>query len=341
MALLPTLRSSCRALAASGSVGIAQSRALWAPFCLWDAFQFSSSGRQQDQEVNKKGTKGQLSLCISSIRFRSGLLLGASVFLGRLPAAAAHASTTAGAASARPTSRKGTAHPMSVIGISLQTYFSIQHVQAASYFAHRASRMEKRSAGSFDPRLQVAVVGYAASALFTTVAFLEALAAELYADAVKPDGGHLSALDPKALSSIAELAKAGSVEKAPVMSRFDRLLTAAGLQPVSRGCDPGQAVAIAIRLRNELVHYKAEFFDMGTAGMVRAGSFFESSLPQQIRGRFKSRHCSGGAADRWLGAGCAKWAFSSAVAYTDQVFARLGVTPLYDHVRQNFFAMEQ
>jgi hypothetical protein len=203
-----------------------------------------------------------------------------------------------------------------LIGLSLQTYFSIQHVQAASYFSQRAARLERfASKQSRLPNLDVAVMGYAASALFTTTAFLEALVNELFADAAKPDGGHLSALDPKTRSLIAQLGQTESVERAPAMSKFDILLRAAGLQPVPRDSCPGQDLATAVRLRNELVHYKAEWFDMGAPGMVRPGSFLESKLAQQIQGRFSERPGATGA-DRWLGSGCAEWAVTNAVAYT-------------------------
>ena len=151
-----------------------------------------------------------------------------------------------------------------LLGLSIQTYYSIQHVQAAAYFVRRASRLERRSAATPGcPRLNVAIQGYASSSLFTIVAFLEALANELFADAAKSDGGHLSVLDPQIRKLIAELGQIESVEKASVMSKFDVLLRAAGLQPVPKDRTPGQDLATAIRLRNELVHYKAEWFDIG------------------------------------------------------------------------------
>lgn len=227
-----------------------------------------------------------------------------------------------------------------LVGLSIQTYYSIQHVQAAAYFVRRASRLERRSAVTPGcPRLNVAIQGYASSSLFTMVAFLEALANELFADAAKADGGHLSDLDPQIRKLIAELGQIESVEKASVMSKFDVLLRAAGLQPVPRDRTPGQDLATAIRLRNELVHYKAEWFDMGTPGMVRPGNFSESRLAQQIRGRFNARHGAKGP-DSWLGGGCAKWALANAIAYTDEVFSRLSITPLYEHVRSELASAE-
>lgn len=225
-----------------------------------------------------------------------------------------------------------------IVGMSLQTYFSIQHVQAAAYLANRAVRLERRSAAFIPtPALEVAVKSYAASSLFATVAFLEALANELFADAAQLDGGHLSSLEIAKRSLIAELGQTESVERAPVMSKFDILLRAVAVQPVAKDKNPGQDLSTVIRLRNELVHYKAQWFDTGTPGMVRPGSFTESKLANQIQGRFNDRPGLK-SVDSWLGGGCATWGLRCAVAYTDEVFAQLGIAPLYEHVRASLEA---
>ena len=75
-----------------------------------------------------------------------------------------------------------------IIGIGLQTYYSIQHVQAAAYMARQAARVEADLTGDTAPEA-VALKAYVSSALFSSVAFLEALVNEIYADAIRPDGG--------------------------------------------------------------------------------------------------------------------------------------------------------
>ncbi len=223
-----------------------------------------------------------------------------------------------------------------ITGISLKTYFSIQHVQAAAYFSRRTTRIERRKSPDLDNALRVASRGYVATTLFTAVAFLEALANELYADAEMPDGGHLKSLDPNFRRLIAEIGSVESVEKSPVMSKFDLMLRAANREPLDKGSSPSQDVATMIRLRNELVHYKAAWFDVGTEGYVRPGSLMDSKLSQQISGKFKFRTGSTGGleADSWMGCGCTQWAVTSTVSYADAVFQRLGVPPIYNHVRQ-------
>lgn len=219
------------------------------------------------------------------------------------------------------------------MGIGLQTYYSIQHVQAAAYLTRRAARVEANLTGDTAPEA-VELKAYVSSALFSSVAFLEALANEIYADAIRPEGGHLSTLDERDRSMIAELGEIDSVQRASILSKYDILLRAAGKSPLPSDGDPHRATATVIRLRNEIVHYKASFFDVGTEGMVRAGSFHTSKLPHQIKGRFEPRkNARGLCGDAWLGHGLAQWSVITTVAYADAIFAALGVTPYYDHVR--------
>jgi hypothetical protein len=220
-----------------------------------------------------------------------------------------------------------------VIGFGLQTYYSIQHVQAAAYLTRRAARIEADLTDETSADA-VALKAYVSSVLFSSVAFLEALANEIYADALRPEGGHLSELEERDRAMIACIGETDSVQRASVLSKYELLIRAAGKSPLPSDRDPHQAAATVIRLRNEIVHYKASFFDVGTEGMVRAGSFHQSKLPQQIKGKFEPRRgASATSGDAWLGYGVAQWAITSSIAYADAVFSTLGLRPYYDHVR--------
>lgn len=227
-----------------------------------------------------------------------------------------------------------------IVGIGLQTYYSIQHVQAAAYLTRRAAKIEADLTDETSPEA-VALKAYVSSALFSSVAFLEALANEIYADAIRPEGGHLSELEERDRAMIAGLGEAEPVQKASILSKYDLLLRAAGKSPLPTDRDPHQATATIIRLRNEIVHYKASFFDVGTEGMVRPGSFYQGKLPQQIKGKFEPRKSARGiSGDAWLGYGLAQWSVTSAIAYADAVFSTLGVNPYYDHVRSRLGTTE-
>lgn len=224
-----------------------------------------------------------------------------------------------------------------IVGLGLYTYYSIQHVQAAAHFSARATRLERRAQLiSQLPMASVAYKGNVISSIFTTVSFLEALANELFADAAKDDGGNLTQLSPEQRSTIAANLSTEGFERSQVMSKYRILLQSAGCPPIGRGDSLHQHVDTAIQLRNALVHYKAEFFDVGTEGMVRDGSFMGGNLSARIRGKFPHRLGSSPMeSDSWVSAGCSRWVLQASLAFTDELFSRLSVTPLYAHVRSN------
>jgi hypothetical protein len=220
-----------------------------------------------------------------------------------------------------------------IIGLVLQSYYSIQHVQAAAYFARRAFDIEAALSNETAPEAMV-LKAYVSGALFSSVAFLEALANELYADAMRPDGGHLSTIEESQRLAITRMDESHFTKKTPLFSKFDHFLLAAGKAPMPRGQDPSQAVATIIELRNAIIHCKASFFDSGSPHMVRSGNFHESSLPERIKGRFEMRKgATALSGDHWLGHGLARWSVESTVAYADAFFACIGVSPYFGHVR--------
>lgn len=221
------------------------------------------------------------------------------------------------------------------VGFGMKTYYSIQHIKAAAYLARRASVIESDVMHDTSEDA-VALKAYVSSVLFSSVAFLEALANEMFADAMQSDGGHLSDLPAHDRALLASIGETESVQKASILAKYDLLLRGAGKAPLSKDTELYRSVATLVKLRNEIVHYKASFFDVGTEGMVRAGSFHQSKLPQQIKGKFNFRkNASPLSGDGWLSHGCAQWAVTSVIAFADSVFNSLGVQPYFDHVREH------
>ena len=220
-----------------------------------------------------------------------------------------------------------------LVSISMQTFYSIQHIQAAAYMARRSGVVENALTDAVAPE-SVMLKAYVCSALFSSVAFLEALANEIIAEAGEPGGGMLSSINEEHRQAIASLAGDPAQEKIPVLEKFRQILRAAGREPFSKGVNPCQKVSTLISLRNELVHYKAALFDVSSNGKERPGNFRQSSLSDRIKHKFTRRKHSGGlCGDYWVGYGCAQWAVGTVVEFADEVFKKLEVTPFFDHVR--------
>jgi len=225
--------------------------------------------------------------------------------------------------------------PRAFMSVASQTYYSIQHVRAAALFTRNIRRLESNLQGAvWSEEDRVAGLAYVAAALFSAVAFLEALANELYADAVMPDAGHLKHLNPEAAVAVAVAAADSQIQRSPVTAKFDALLVAAGRKKLDKGTRICQDVELVIDLRNELTHYKAAFFDMGTVGMAREGAFVNGKLKRAIFKKFSPRDDTTSQADSWMGAGCCQWATKAVMAYAEAVSSVLGIRPLHDHVRE-------
>jgi hypothetical protein len=220
---------------------------------------------------------------------------------------------------------------MEMIGVLMQTYFSIQHLQSARYFSEQAINLEARLKGNSEivqliPKIKANAVG----ALFTAVAFLEALANEVFADAAMETGGHVSQLTLQERSILAILGKEQFVERSSIIAKFGYMLVSTNRKIIAAGCNPGQDLKLIIDIRNELTHYKAAWLDIGTNDMVREKSFMadpsSASLAKRVAPRAGSSSME---VDKWLSADFSKWVVKSVTAYADEVFNRLGLATYY------------
>ncbi len=227
---------------------------------------------------------------------------------------------------------------MGLVGLGMQTYLSVRHLQSADFFAERAERMEARVLRNpNDAKRTLGLQSYVTASLLISTAFLDALCDELLSDAAMENGGHLSSLGSDARHRIAALGKPKNGEGPLVMARFDQILEASGAATL--GCESGVAkeIRLAINLRNRLAHYKAEWLDVGTDDLVRPGNFMQSNFKSEMQERFPRLSTAGLlGADELLKFDCARWALRSAITYADEVFRRLSIKPIYDHVRPNW-----
>ena len=87
-----------------------------------------------------------------------------------------------------------------------------------------------------------------------------------------------------------------------------------------------------IKLRNELIHFKPVWQEHGPRDM-KDQTKWEKSLSNQ----FAVNPLAGAAnpyfPDKMLGHGCAAWCIDSVLAFSDQFWQSVGVTPIYESHR--------
>jgi hypothetical protein len=218
----------------------------------------------------------------------------------------------------------------------LRSHFSIQHIWSAAHFARVAGRIEAghQSASASDAFFRHRA--YVTTAIATAVAALEASVNELFSDAADDNSLAISSLGADTISLFAEMWRLGIPRTAryPILDKFQIALSLAKRSPMDPGSSPYQEVATVVAVRNALIHYEPVWM---RAGVAETPLGEEHRLEKLLRGRFTLNPLAGPGnpyfPDKCLSYGCAAWAVTHTIAFTDAAFGRLGLTPRYEHIR--------
>lgn len=220
-----------------------------------------------------------------------------------------------------------------------RTYFSIQHIQSAAYFTRLSSMIEKAEIPSNSEdfgRLLADNTATVTGAILTAVSFLEATINEVFTDALDYPEGIVKALGDDVKKCMANIWKLEVVKGASfrILDKFYLALSLAKKPLIESGNSLYDNVKILIDLRNELIHYHPEWI-IGAGQDKKAKKAF--TLEQRLRNRFPPNPLLPSAnpyfPDRCLSHGCAKWAALSSLAFTDEFFLRMNLSPPYEHVK--------
>jgi hypothetical protein len=225
-------------------------------------------------------------------------------------------------------------HRESTVQIAIRHYFSLSHLAAASVMAKQCEDIESAESLSVEwPASNHTNQACAISALISSVAFLEATINEVFSDCADGTSPHSQPFPNAGL--LASLWAQGVPRTASysVIEKYQIALTLAGKEQMPINCNPAQDVDALVFARNYLIHFEPEF--------VRSTTVSEKAKFQKIHSRLRNKFELNRLApknclffpEKALGAGCAKWAASTALAFTDCFFRSVGVPPTYDHLR--------
>jgi hypothetical protein len=221
-----------------------------------------------------------------------------------------------------------------MIQIAIRNYFSLQQLAAACELAKLCEDTEKKlSDTSKWPSSNRLVQASAIGALISSVAFMEATINEVFADCADGTSPHHQPFPNSAL--LADLWSRGVPRRASynVLDKYQIALNLSGRENMKEDEKPFQDASALVFARNYLIHYEPEW--------VRSTTPPEKPKLQKIHSRLKGKFDLNTLApsgsfffpDKALGAGCARWSVSTALALVDEFFERAGVRATYDHVR--------
>jgi hypothetical protein len=183
--------------------------------------------------------------------------------------------------------------------------FTGQFLEAATLFARRARLIEGMPNDQISEELRSEHRGVASAALMQCAAALETEAAEI---CVYGPGSYL-----------------GSNGTDHSARRFEMILHLLQRPALDKGREPYQSIALVVRLRNEITHYKSKWGqDMELFTSLKALRHTPPPfIPMNMN--FFPHQC--------LSADLAAWAVNSTVAFLDAVYDKLGVPSRFETYR--------
>lgn len=226
------------------------------------------------------------------------------------------------------------------------TLYSLNHIYSAVYFANLSKHTEQayqHERATKQPQDRITIFdkyikqhrAFVTSAIFSSVAFLEATINELFLEIVEfPNGYYAKQFSDDTKSNIKELWETDNYERKEILCKFDTVLKKLNKRPLDKGTSPYQDIKQLIKIRNVLMHYKPQmivqssnidsipitkkFNDLNFHSLESANKFLQNPLFEGGNAYFP---------DRCLGHGCAQWAADSSLKFVQQFYNKLGVEP--------------
>ena len=228
--------------------------------------------------------------------------------------------------------------PLRLNAIGMRGYYSIQHIGSAAFFARQSYCIEQGPIHGDEQRSRCELENssYVQAVIFFSVAFLEATINEFRRDVVE---GELSpskhSLDEKTLTKLKEGWKKARLqcEKETVLDRYSNDLLNAEMKPFDKGALPFQDVAILVKMRNALVHYEPQTVVWSSEPLMAKGQRIQG----MAWGKFETNPFIKGVTPFFprmcMSHSCASWAIENCLSLADDFHTRMGMIPVYDHVR--------
>lgn len=226
--------------------------------------------------------------------------------------------------------------------IRFRDCLSVRYIQSAALLCRLgfAIEQEYRAADPVPLEARLRHEAFILSAILSSVAFLESTINELHADAADdaylfPDEEHEILLRTIA----ARWKNEKNFDRAPLVTKYQKILSLAGLPPFDPGDRAFDNVRDLIAIRNHLLHYRREWVEVRASGPLRgttesAAGRFARSLKRRFATNPFAQENLPFFPEQCLGHGCAEWAVVNSLIFTDAFFRRLDLPPPYDGVRE-------
>ena len=226
--------------------------------------------------------------------------------------------------------------------IRFRDCFSVRYIQSAAVLCRLGYGIEQagRVGDGPAPDLLLRHEAFILNSVLSTVAFLESTINELYADAADDAYFFEDEKHEALLRTIGEKwQNEKNFDRAPMISKYQRILTIAGISPFDENDQAFANVRMLIEIRNHLMHYKREWVVIRERGVAATGEEttadkFEKILRKKFAINPLAEKNLPFFPDKCLGHGCAEWAIANSLIFTDEFFRRLDLPAPYEGIRE-------
>jgi|AntRauTorcE11898_2_1112593.scaffolds.fasta_scaffold18111_2 hypothetical protein len=213
------------------------------------------------------------------------------------------------------------------IRASLRSYFSIEFITSAAFFAQAAYKIEQTDKEDITRHQKDKHRAYVLGSVVFSITFLEALVNELAADYGDNKYHHLTKIDNGAHTSIGQSWNENTFPTS-ILKKYQHTLILAEKALFDKGKNPYQNVYFLKLLRNAVIHYQPEEIEVLNTNPEEEldTHIFEKRLKGKfVENPFFSPESNAFYPDRCLGHGCAEWAVQSAIVFVNSFFEKLGI----------------
>lgn len=230
-----------------------------------------------------------------------------------------------------------------MVDVNFRTYFSIQHLKSAYMMSRESKLIESNYSLSMNAKEKAELNSrnnsYALSSIIACVSFLEATINELICDIVDKENRVNFISDCNKKTIIDAWLKKNSLDRNRVIYKYQFILRTLSCETFDESSSLCQNILTIIEMRNALIHFKPEWNSIYSPFITESEN--QHLLTEKMQGKFElsvffKDFGNPFFPNKCIGYGCSKWAIDNVLMFTDEFHRKIGIQPIYDHVREKY-----
>jgi len=229
------------------------------------------------------------------------------------------------------------------ISVSLATkqYMSVTYLSSVINFLNKLRYFEENYEELNDDKARNDYYSYSISSIILSIAFFESTINEFFDDIshnirLSSINNQEGILNEQYINTVKFMKDENLFRRSglKMFEKYNIALKLGGKSPISKEEIISRELKILVELRNELVHADPEWIWLDENEKLQKSKTLE--FENKFKNKFNTNpYVKGGPffPNRCIGYGCAKWAISTVVNYSDEFFKRMELVPRYEHMK--------